>query len=98
MIYDFRIWSRSQFRVIGQIYKRDCRIFKKRNGLYRLKNSKGILIDDIPFDDMRVDGVPINSILEVEAVISNISCICGDDPDPPDIPRIFNMTFNMTFN
>lgn len=98
MIYDFKIWSKSKFRVIGEIYPRDCIIFKKRNGLYRVKNSKGVLIDDIALSAMRVNGHIIYSILEVEAVISNISCICGDDPDPPDIPRIFNMTFNMTFN
>lgn len=98
MIYNFVIWTKSSFRLNGVIYPRDCIIFKKRNNLYRIKNNSGVLIDNIPLSDMRVDGHNISSILEIEAVISNVSCVCGDDPDPPEIPRIFNMTFNMTFN
>jgi len=96
MIYDFRIFSISKFRVRAVMYPRTARIFKKRNGLYRLKNNTGILLDDIPFADMRAEGLPISSITEIERIITNRDCICDFTP-PPDIPRIFDMTFDLTF-
>lgn len=99
MIYNFSIVSGKRFKLGIDLYFRVYQIILKRNGRYKIRNIKdgSLLLDDVLFSEIYVDGSPIQYLDQIEDVILNSNCDCYDDPPEPEHRKIFDRTFDPTF-
>lgn len=99
MIYNFEIFSSKRFKIGVDLHFRVYQIILKRNGKYKIRNIKNgsLLLNDILFSEMYIDGEPIQYISQIEDVILNKNCDCSDAPPEPEQPKIFDRTFDPTF-
>lgn len=99
MIYNFSIVSSKRFSIGVDLYFRTYQIILKRNGKYKIRNIKdgSVLLNDVLFSELYIDGVPIQYISQIEDIILNSNCDCFDDPPEPEHRKIFDRTFDRTF-
>ena len=96
---DFKIISKNFFKF-GIFQKRRVYAVRlKRSGLLKIVNifDGALLADNLVLSDLTIDGTPILSINDLQDIIFNRSCLCGEDPEP-EIPfKIFDLSFDTSF-
>ena len=78
-------------------YKRlyAVRIKNEKVTIFNIKNGNKILTN-IPIELITIDGNLMNNISELENILYNRSCDCGDE-EPPERIRYFDRSFLATF-
>ncbi|CAA7195456.1 hypothetical protein [Chryseobacterium potabilaquae] len=94
---NFKIINSRRFSIGVDLYKRMYYAQIKSNGLIRISHvlSGKILFENVDSDEILIDGNPMLSINELQQIIYNTSCDC--DPEAEDEFKIFDRTFDSTF-
>lgn len=94
---NFKIITNSKFAVDVDFYKRTYYVLQKSNGKIKISNvlNGKILFDNLNPADIKINGNPMIKIDELQSIVYNTSCYC--DPDLTDDYKIFDKTFDKTF-
>ena len=96
---DFKIISKNFFKF-GIFQKRRVYAVRlKRSGLLKIVNifDGALLADNLVLSDLTIDGTPILSINDLQDVLHSRSCLCGNDPEPVIEIKIFDESFDPSF-
>ena len=99
MKVNFKIVSKNFFKF-GIFQKRRVYAVRiKRSGLLKIVNifDGSTLADDLVLSDLSIDGAAILSLNDLQDVLHSRSCLCGDDPEPVIEIKIFDESFDPSF-
>ncbi len=96
---NFKIVNIKNFAIDVDFYRRVFSVKQKRNGLLIIKNilTGAILIDNLNPGTVTIEGTPLGNIDQLQAVIFNQNCFCEDDGGGGGEFKIFDRTFDRTF-
>ena len=94
---DFSIYTNTRFKTGIDFYPRLYQTNVLRDGSVQIKHVRtGSVLAVLDPNTITIEGQPMQSIADLQAVIYNLECDC--DPAMDDsLLRIFDMSFDKTF-
>lgn len=94
---NFILVNNSRFTAGVDFYRRIYYVLQKSNGKIKISSvlNGSVLFDNLDPGEILINSSAMTNIKELQDVIYNSSCYC--DPDSTDDYKIFDKTFDKTF-
>ena len=96
---ELSIFSKTLFKWGIDFKKRTFAAYEKKNGLIKITNiiTGEILAEDLDINSLTSGGSALSGFEELQDIIFNKACLCSEDPEP-EIPfKIFDLSFDTSF-
>lgn len=96
---NIELFSNQLFKVGFDYYQRTYSVLKKTNGLIQMKNAMNgdVLFDNLNPSDLKIEGVPMQNLEQLQDVVFNRSCVCDLEDTIPSPFKYFDFSFDETF-
>lgn len=95
---DFSIYNAKYFKVGIDYFVRVYRVYLKQNGMLRVSNmmTGALMFENLDPATVTLNGQPF-IFDNMQDIIFNRSCLCDESGELPDPFKIFDLSFDETF-